>query len=306
MLQNNITSENTIIVLKELANFNSTHAIKREDLVHPQVSGNKFRKLKYNISEAITNNYASLLTFGGAYSNHIAATAVAGKMAGIKTIGVIRGEELAGNHQTNPTLMNAIKNGMQLYFVSREHYSLKHTEAFLQQLKEKFGDFFLVPEGGTNTLAVKGCSEILTQKDKDFNYIAASVGTGGTLAGLVMGAHKNQSVVGYSALKGIFQKKEIQKYTSKTNYTITDTHCFGGYAKIDSSLIRFMNNFKDETGILLDPVYTGKLLYGIVEDIKNGRFAENSRILAIHTGGLQGILPMNKKLKKKNLPQIEI
>ena len=279
--------------------------IKRDDLIHSKVSGNKFRKLKYNILQAQRLQKDTLLTFGGAYSNHISAVAAAGKMCGLKTIGVIRGEELVSKIHENPTLSYAQECGMQLHYVSRADYKNKETDNFLAELKEKFGDFYSLPEGGTNALAVQGCQEILTDKDLVYDYICAPVGTGGTLAGLIAASTDSQTVLGFSALKGSFQCSEINKYTSKSNYKIIDAYCFGGYAKIDLQLVRFINEFKKETGIPLDPVYTGKMIFGIMDLLQKGYFKENSRILAVHTGGLQGIAGMNQRLIKKNLPIIE-
>ena len=297
-------SRQQIMLLDNLIGAQCTIALKREDLIHPSVSGNKYRKLKYNIAEALTRGDTTIVTFGGAYSNHISATAAAGKLAGLKTIGIIRGEELTANYKGNTTLEFAESCGMTFKFISREDYKLKNTEAFLAELSAKYPNSYMLPEGGTNALAVKGCTEILTENDANFDYICTAVGTGGTLAGLVSASKTHQTVVGYSALKGTFQTTEVEKYTQKNNYVIKDDFCFGGYAKIDSQLVRFMNEFKQETGILLDPVYTAKMLFGIIEDVQNGYFPKNSRILAIHTGGLQGIAGMNEQLKKKNLPQI--
>lgn len=279
-------------------------AIKREDLLHPYISGNKFRKLKYNILRAKGLGQNTLLSFGGAYSNHISALAAVGKEAGFKTIGVIRGEELVEKVSQNPSLVYAQECGMQLYFISRTSYKQKDKKEFLDDLRVQFGDFYLLPEGGTNALAVKGCLEILSTSDKEFDYICAAVGTGGTLSGLIQASDKTQQVLGFSALKGSFQTAEVEKYTQKTNYEITDSYCFGGYAKIDFELVRFINEFKELTEIPLDPVYTGKMMYGIIDLLKNGYFRENSRIFAVHSGGLQGISGMNQKLKTKNLPII--
>ncbi len=297
-------SVNTQLAWYKIAGRLPVLFLKREDLLHPSVSGNKLRKLKYNIAEALQKKNEILITFGGAYSNHIAATAAAGKLAGLKTVGVIRGEELAYNFKGNKTLEFAEACGMTFEFISRENYKMKEDEAYLAALSVKYPNAYIVPEGGTNALAIKGCAEILTEDETDFDYICTAVGTGGTLAGLVSASKAHQTVVGYSALKGNFQAAEIEKYTQKTNFMIKDDYCFGGYAKIDSHLVRFMNEFNEETGILLDPVYTAKMMFGIIEDIQKGYFPENSRILAIHTGGLQGIAGMNQKLKKKNLPQI--
>lgn len=178
--------------------------IKREDTIHPLISGNKYRKLKYNLIEAKKQGKDTLLTFGGAFSNHIAATAYAGHEQGLKTVGVIRGEELENKWQDNPTLKMAHEHGMQFHFVSRSHYRLKSEASFVQDLKERFGDFHLLPEGGTNALAVKGCTEILTQNDATFDYICSAVGTGGTLAGLINASRPHQTVLGFPALKGNF------------------------------------------------------------------------------------------------------
>ena len=279
--------------------------IGREDLLHPLVSGNKFRKLKYNIFEAQQQKYNTLVTFGGAYSNHIAAVAAAGKELKWNTIGIIRGKEIEKKISENPTLSFAKECGMDLHFVSREAYRNKEDDNFINNLKEQFGEFYILPEGGTNALAVKGCEEILDEYEEDFNFICVPVGTGGTMAGLVKASNEKQKVLGFSALKGTFQSSEIEKYTAKTNFEITDAYCFGGYGKIDVELIRFINDFKEKTNIPLDPIYTGKMMYGIFDLLKKGYFKENSRIFAIHTGGLQGIAGMNQKLKKKNLPIIK-
>ncbi len=281
-------------------------SMKREDKIDPFVSGNKFRKLKYNLLEAKRQGCDTILTFGGAYSNHIAAVASAGNDFGVKTVGIIRGEELINRIQGNPTLVYAKEKNMQLNFITREDYSRKNEPDFIQSLVEKFGVFYLLPEGGTNEFAVKGCTEILTETDQYFDYICTSVGTGGTIAGLIEASLPHQTVLGFSALKGNFQKEIVSEYTNKTNFEITDAYCFGGYAKIDSELICFINKFKATTGIPLDPVYTGKMMFGIIDLLKTGYFKENSRILAIHTGGLQGISGMNQLLKRKNLPQINL
>ncbi len=290
-----------------LSNFGAkdhTLLLKREDLLHPFVSGNKFRKLKYNLIAAKEQQYNTLLTFGGAYSNHIAAVAAAGKELGFKTVGVIRGEELQSKFSENPTLSFAEECGMKLHFISREAYRNKEETNFLNELKQQFGNCYILPEGGTNELAVKGCEEILSKETDNFDYICAPVGTGGTVAGLIKASNATQKIIGFSALKGTFQTSEITKYTSKTNFRITDDYCFGGYGKIDSDLIRFINEFKEKTNISLDPIYTGKMMFGIFDLLKKDHFKENSRIFAIHTGGLQGIAGMNQKLKKKNLPII--
>lgn len=276
--------------------------IKREDLIHPFVSGNKFRKLKYNLLQAKAENKEAVLTFGGAFSNHIAAVAFAGKEQGFKTIGIIRGEELFDKTEENPTLKFAKENGMKFEFVSREDYRLKSEISFLEKLKEKFGDFYLVPEGGTNELAVKGCEEILTAEDAVFNYVCCAVGTGGTISGLINSAFSNQKILGFPALKGDFLKDEIRIFAKKDNWDLISDYHFGGYGKVNLELIDFINSFFDENKVPLDPIYTGKMVFGVIDLIHKNYFPENSKILLIHTGGLQGIEGMNLKLKQKKLP----
>ncbi|GAA3729654.1 MULTISPECIES: 1-aminocyclopropane-1-carboxylate deaminase/D-cysteine desulfhydrase [Flavobacterium] len=276
--------------------------IKREDLIHPFVSGNKFRKLKYNLLQAKAENKGTLLTFGGAFSNHIAAVAYAGKEQGFKTIGIIRGDELWDKIEENPTLKFAQENGMQFEFVSREDYRLKNEESFIQKLKDKFGDFYLVPEGGTNELAVKGCEEILTDEDSVFNYVCCAIGTGGTISGLINSSLQNQKILGFPALKGDFLTDEIRIFANKDNWNLISDYHFGGYGKINLELIEFINAFFEKTKVPLDPIYTGKMVFGVIDLINKNYFPAHSKILLIHTGGLQGIDGMNIKLKQKKLP----
>jgi 1-aminocyclopropane-1-carboxylate deaminase len=279
--------------------------IKREDLIHPFVSGNKFRKLKYNLLQAKAENKETLLTFGGAFSNHIAAVAYAGKEQGFKTIGIIRGDELFDKIEENPTLKFAQENGMQFEFVSREEYRLKNETSFIEKLKEKFGDFYLVPEGGTNELAVKGCEEILTDEDAAFNYVCCAVGTGGTISGLINSALPNQKILGFPALKGDFLTDEIRIFAKKDNWDLISDYHFGGYGKVNLELIEFINAFFEENKVPLDPIYTGKMVFGVIDLIHKNYFPAHSKILLIHTGGLQGIDGMNIKLKQKKLPTLK-
>lgn len=274
--------------------------IKREDLLHPLISGNKFRKLKYNIAQAQKENKKALLTFGGAFSNHILATAAAGKEYDFNTIGVVRGNELKDNYQENSTLSKAEQLGMQFYFIERELYRNKEDESFVKTLKEKFGDFYLVPEGGTNELAIKGCEEILSEDDKEFDFVCCAVGTGGTISGIINSSQENQEIIGFPALKGDFLSNDICKFVAKKNWKLILDYHFGGYGKVKPELISFLNQFYEETKIPLDPIYTGKMMFGIVDLIKKGSFPQKSKILAIHTGGLQGIKGINNLLKKKN------
>lgn len=287
----------------EIVNFNNVSLyLKREDLLHPEISGNKFRKLKYNLIEAQSKGYSKLLTFGGAFSNHIAAVAAAGKKYGFETIGVIRGEELIDKITANPTLLFAQQNGMKFVFVTREQFRKKDTLGFVERLHEEHAAFYLLPEGGTNSLAIKGCAEIVTDEDAGFTHVCCAVGTGGTLSGIINSANVNQKVLGFPALKGSFLSDDIRIFVKNTNWELISDYHFGGYGKINVDLIRFLNEFYAATKIPLDPVYTGKMMFGIYDLIEKGYFPRDSKILAIHTGGLQGVQGMNLLLKKKQLP----
>jgi 1-aminocyclopropane-1-carboxylate deaminase len=283
---------------------NITLEIKREDLIHPIVSGNKFRKLKYNLLQAKAENQHTLLTFGGAYSNHIAAVAFAGKEHGFKTIGIIRGNELEKGFVENPTLQFAHDCGMQFDFVSRADYRKKLDVDFIEKLTAKWGRFYSIPEGGTNTLAVLGCQEILTEEDSKFDFICCCVGTGGTISGIINSAQPHQKILGFPALKGDFLTEEIRKFATNDRWELIGDYNFGGYAKISNELVDFINRFFIETGISLDPIYTGKMVFGVIDMIRKNYFPEKSRILMIHTGGLQGIDGMNMKLQKQNSPTL--
>ncbi len=266
--------------------------IKREDLIHPEISGNKWRKLKYNLEEARRLGFSTVLTFGGAFSNHIEAVAAAGKLFDFKTIGIIRGETRAAK---NPTLTKAAVNGMELHFISREAYRMKEDSDFIDQLHEKYESFYLLPEGGTNDLAITGCREIVAQIDQPFDVICCPVGTGGTITGIIASLDKSVKVYGFPALKGYFLKNDVEKFLSSIWgdgfpewRLLTDYH-FGGYAKITNQLVAFIKDFKRINSILLDPVYTGKMMFGIYDLIKKDHFPKGTQIIAIHTGGLQGI-----------------
>jgi len=299
-----IQGKNQHIVLPELEAKNYQLFIKREDQIHPLVSGNKFRKLKYNLKEALDQKKTTLLTFGGAFSNHILATAIAGKSTGFKTIGIIRGDELGVDLEktfaSNSTLRNASKHGMQFDFVSRETYRNKTSIEFTEILQKKYGDFYYIPEGGTNSLAVKGCEEILTKEDSQFDYICSCVGTGGTISGIINNAKNHQKVLGFPVLKGDFLENEILKYAKKQeNWELNNDYHFGGYGKYSDELIHFINRFKSQTDIPLDPIYTGKMMFGVLDMINKKRFPNGSKILIIHSGGIQGIAGFNHRFKSK-------
>jgi len=268
------------------------------DLVHPEVSGNKFFKLKYNLEEAKINGYDTILTFGGAYSNHIYATAKAAKAFGLKSIGIIRGDKLK---VLNPTLQAAKESGMQLEFISREDYRRKNEEGFIKNLEKRFQDFYLIPEGGTNALAIHGTQEILQDSDAEFSHIACSIGTGGTFTGLALSIHSDQKLLGVSSLKGNFIHQEIKSLLEASQrdftrvYEILDSFHFGGYAKYTPELIEFIHDFYQKYQVTLDPVYTGKTAFAILDLIAKEYFKAKSKILMIHTGGLQGNLGFTER-----------
>lgn len=259
--------------------------IKREDLNHPFVSGNKWWKLKYNLEDARQLGKKTLLTFGGAFSNHIYSTAAAANELNMKSIGVIRGEERS---PLNPVLDFAQCNGMSLHYISRETYRNKSEASFINQLKDKFGDFYLIPEGGSNALAVKGVVEFSNTLNIEYDYLCCPVGTGGTLAGLVKGLKGQKRILGFSSLKdGVFLKEEVINLgASFEAWKILADYHFGGYAKSTSELLTFLNNFKTRHEVQLEFIYTGKMMYGIYDLVQKGFFEKGSRLLAIHTGGI--------------------
>lgn len=264
--------------------------VKREDQNHPFVSGNKWWKLKYNLEEARRFDQSTLLTFGGAYSNHIYATAAAAKETGLKSIGIIRGEEVL---PLNHTLAFAESCGMKLYYVSRSAYRQKTETTFIQQLHDQFGDFYLIPEGGTNELAIKAVAEFASAliHEIDFEYLCLPVGTGGTMAGFVRGFAGRKNIVGFSVLKGGgFLNDEVKKLArdSFDNWHIMENYHFGGYAKFTDELIDFMKETESQHQLPLDQVYTAKMMFGILDLIEKNFFKRGSTILMLHTGGLQG------------------
>ena len=266
--------------------------IKRIDQIHEHISGNKWFKLKYNLIEAKNQGAQSILTFGGAYSNHIAATAFLAKENGFTSIGIIRGEEQL---YLNPTLEFAIEQGMKINYVSRSDYRLKHTVHFLEKLKIRFGDFYLIPEGGTNQLAIKGAAEMLDKNDTQ-DFICCAVGTGGTIAGIINATNEHQEVIGFPAIKGFTQlEKNTESCVNKNNYKFINNYHCGGYAKLTNQLIEFMNNFFKTQNIPLDAIYTGKMMLGIMDLVAKDYFPKGSSILAIHSGGLQGNKGMNQR-----------
>lgn len=279
------------LISSEVAKKNVEVAVMRLDEIHPMVSGNKFFKLKYNLEEAEKQEKKTILTFGGAFSNHIYATACAAKLAEFQSIGIIRGEEAS---RTNPTLAPAQKMGMQLHFVDRETYRRKNSSDFLENLRAQVGDFYLIPEGGTNAFAILGTKEILVGASPEFTHICVSIGTGGTFAGLAASLQRHQSLIGFSSLKGEFIHGEIEtllsthRIESEGSLEIRNEYHFGGYGKHKPAEIDFIKWFYAEFKIPLDPVYTGKMVYGVWDLIAKNHFPAGSKILMIHTGGLQG------------------
>ncbi|MGB5397297.1 MAG: pyridoxal-phosphate dependent enzyme [Gammaproteobacteria bacterium] len=279
--------------------------VKREDLIDPELGGNKWHKLKYNLQAARQQGKRTLLTFGGAWSNHIYATAAAGKRLGFNTIGVIRGEQ---HTPQNPTLSFARECGMQLHHVDRQAYRDKNSLAFIQQLQQHFGDFYLIPEGGNNALAMQGCRELARDIAQPYDVITCACGTGTTLAGISLGLKPHQTAMGFAVLKGgEFLRDEIRHMLSTgtstlhTNWQLETGYHFGGYARCNETLLNFMRDFERDFGFALDAVYTAKMFYGVFDMIKQGQFKPGTRILALHSGGLQGNAGFVEKI---NYPQM--
>lgn len=276
------------IVDERLERRGVTVYMKRDDLIHPSVPGNKWRKLKYNLEAARNEGRKTLLTFGGAFSNHVYAVANAGHIYGFQTIGIIRGEE---HLPLNPVLAHAVECGMQLRYESRERYREKGSDAYITELRSLVGDdFYLLPEGGTNELAVKGAAEVVDEIDVPADVVCCACGTGGTLAGLVVGlARRGQgAALGVAALKGAgFLRPEIQGLVGEASAPwdlSLDFHC-GGFAKVTPELLGFIADFEERHEIVLDPIYTGKMMLGLFKMAEQGRWSEGMSIVAIHTGG---------------------
>jgi 1-aminocyclopropane-1-carboxylate deaminase len=287
--------------------------IKRDDLLHPEISGNKWWKLKYNLAKAIEQGKDTIITFGGAYSNHIAATAAACRDAGLKSIGFIRGEEHAQS-KLNPSLSFAAKCGMQLYFIPRDIYRRKDIEEIFNYIKSPFGGFrgLFIPEGGSNFLGVKGCTEILNGIDVHCDFVCCACGTGTTLAGIILSKPEHVRTIGFSALKGgdfLYDDVEqlIHSYCEKlniefnipTNWSIETESHLGGYAKVNDALKQFVKAFYSTHNILLDYIYTGKMMMNLYEKISADYFAPGTSVLVIHSGGTQGNLGVVREVKSE-------
>lgn len=291
--------------------------LKREDLIHPHVSGNKWRKLKYYLEDFKRSGKTSILTFGGAFSNHLAATAALGKMANIPTRALVRGEEV----ETNDTLDFCRDQGMEVEAISRKRYDTKDDPEFLQLMEETLPEVHIIPEGGKGSPGVKGCTEIMDDVQPGFDYVCCAGGTGTTMAGLLLSGYESKYILFPGLKGGIFLKRAIAQsvleyekaFSTNLNgkelvnhrLAVAENYHFGGYGKVKPELIDFMNDFYLKYKVALDPVYTGKMLYGIFEMIEKREFKSGVKLLAIHTGGLQGIKGMNQRLGKSGKRKLE-
>lgn len=267
--------------------------IKRDDLIHPIISGNKWRKLKYLLKEAQTQNKTHLVTFGGAYSNHLLATSAAAAKFGFKSTGFVRGEEVS-----NDTLFLCRLHGMNLIFTDRESY--RNKSALFDNHFANNNDAFFIDEGGSSALGAKGCGELIDELSEGYDHVICACGTGTTAAGILNEITKHQLSTqfhGVPVLKnGEFLRKDIDTFLEKSaNYNLHIDYHFGGYGKVNDDLIRFVKQFVATTGILIEPVYTGKMLYALYDLASKSYFQRGSRILAVHTGGIWGLLGMKDK-----------
>jgi len=296
------------IPIKEFNEKNVELYIKRDDLIHSEVSGNKWRKLKLNIEQARFKGKNKIITFGGAYSNHIAATAKAAEIYGFESIGIIRGEDADFN---NRTLSFARSCGMKLITVSRSEYRNSDTWDYKESLKEKFQNFYLIPQGGENFYGINGCIEIINEIETEINpdVIYVSCGTATTISGMILGNKNHRKIMGVSALKGghfllenmrknlmdVYSDEETVEYAMERVTLLTDYH-FGGFARVNETLIDFMREFYQLTGIKLDPIYTAKTAYAMLKKVREKHNKKPEKWVLIHTGGLQGILGIEEKI----------
>ena len=283
---------NQNVKIKEIKNdlFNSKKIqvfIKREDLIHDFISGNKYRKLKYNINNAVLY-YNQILSFGGAHSNHLYSLSYLGLINKIKTIGVVRGNTLT------PTIKYCKSNNMKIVNLNYSDYRDRYKKNTIDMLRDKFGDFFYLPEGGTNEMAVKGCEEIIDERCYSFDYVCCCVGTGGTVSGILRSVKQHQKVIGFSVLKKNTSILEnICKYSKINNFSLNENYSFGGIGKYNVDLINFMNYFFQHYDIKLDHIYNSKMFFGVFDLAKKNFFKKNSKILVLNTGGLNGLSGLN-------------
>ena len=262
--------------------------MKRDDLLHPVISGNKWRKLKYSLDHALSSGADTLISMGGAYSNHLHALAYAGKALGLKTIGLIRGEQ---PETLTPALCDMQNWGMELKFVFRSDYRLLRQYKGCHDLPELNPQQYWLPEGGAQALALKGVVELVNEIDVLYDILCAPCGTGATLAGIIDAVPEPVSVLGFAALKNAeFLQADVESLLPRpcSNWQINQNYHFGGFAKITAELMAFITDFEHKTGIPLEPVYTGKMMYALYDLITQHTFKPGQRIIAVHTGGLQG------------------
>ena len=287
LLQDNLFEEKKVTV-----------SVLRLDKIHPVVSGNKLFKLHFFLQEALRSSHKTVLSFGGAYSNHLSATAFACSALGLKSIGIVRGEQPA---QLSATLQQCIKDGMELKFISRQQYAGKENAGYLHTLQNGSGECSIIPEGGFHPLGAKGASLIMDLvPDDNYTHICTAMGTATTMAGLLMAARPSQKITGIPVLKGITNMEERISHltgykTMPGNLEWLGDYHFGGYAKRTEELIRFMNQCWQQYRLPLDFVYTAKMFFAVLDQIRNDHFPPGSNILCLHTGGLQGnrSLPAN-------------
>lgn len=302
-----IRTDNSIlepIDLPELKERGIRLFVKRDDLIHPEISGNKWRKLKYFIELCDAKKKTGILTFGGAFSNHLLATASACSLVGLKSIGLVRGEEL--NPESNSTLKRCQQLGMDLKFISREEYYLRNDKAYHETLAADYPEYQLVAEGGAGYYGMIGCQEILKEIEEDFDHIYVAQGTTTTSCGLLLGLKENQQLHVIPALKGFDSLAEMKNLLSRSGFDIDlveellesvivhDEFHFGGYGKYTEELLTFIQRIYLETELKLDPVYTGKAFYGMMKVLKSGEF-DNKTVVFVHTGGLQGVEGIEQK-----------
>jgi 1-aminocyclopropane-1-carboxylate deaminase len=265
--------------------------LKRDDLLHPIISGNKWRKLKYSLNYGLSLEKNTFVSMGGAYSNHLHALAFTGKLLNIKTCAFIRGEQ---PKHLNPTLCDLLNWGMSLEFISRSDYKALRAYKNYDSLPNIKSNEYWLPEGGALILALQGVGELVTEIKSSFDWICCPCGTGATLAGIIQAVPEQTQVLGISALKGgDFLNDEVKQWLpefmkSQKNWRINTHYHFGGFAKTKINLLDFINQFEKNQGIAIEPVYSGKMLFALYDLISQGYFKAGASIIAVHTGGLQG------------------
>ncbi len=282
--------------------------VKRDDLIHSEVSGNKWRKLKYNLAQASHLKKSGILTFGGAYSNHLLATASACNDHGIQSIGIVRGDELS--ESSNPTLARCAELGMQLEFVPRNEYALKSEKGYIETLQNRFPDYRVVPEGGANYYGIIGCQEIVRECDGEIDHFFLAQGTTTTSCGVLLALAEHQHLTVVPVLKGFESRKEMEHVLMRASLsessiseylqrvTVLDDYHFGGYARYSEELIEFIRFFHRKFGIRLDPVYTGKVAFAMWQELEKPEF-EGKSVVLVHSGGLHGIPGIEARLGEK-------